>query len=196
MGMLQTEHFVSRDALPTLRMEASAAEALRQMYNSGAGGFIIADDIAPRFYLAGATFAQHIDSVRKGSPPGYPLEYRPDALAAKLVGILHLLPAEGTWRAGLSLPDPGIVPVLPEFLDPCDETTFQNLLDRTEHRVAPVVDRLGRQWGWVFNHEVIARTVNTEPPGWVCSIDPDNHKFPDPDHDKCRYCPGTLNPKY
>jgi hypothetical protein len=186
MGILQTEHFVLRDALPTVRMETSAAEALRRMYDSGVGGFIVADDIAPRFYIAGATFADHIDSALNFSPGAR------DVLAAPLVSILQLVPAEGIWRGGLSLADPGLVPVLPEFLDPCDEASWQNLRGRREHLAAPVVDRLGRQWGWFLNHEDVVRTVHTKPPSYVCSIDT-NHRFADPDHGLCRYCPGTLS---
>lgn len=177
-----------------VQMEASAAEALRRMYDRGVGGFIIKDDIAPRFYLAGAAFADHIDSVRNSSPSaaGSPTEYRPDALAAPLVGILHLVPAEGTWRAEPPLAPPGLVPVLSQFLDPCDETTWQSLRNRPDQLAVPVIDRLGRQWGWIFNHEEVARTTHTKPPSYVCSIDRD-HRFADPDHNVCRYCPGTLN---
>jgi hypothetical protein len=190
MGILQSEHFVPRDVLSTMKMEAPTAEALRQLHDRGAGGFLIADDVAPRFYLSGVTLADLVDQVRV---------HRPDVLTAPLVGVLRLVPADGTWRsefdspaAGAQLSEPGLVPVRPEFLDPCDEAGWQSLIARPEHLAAPVVDRLGRHWGWILNHETVARTVHTKPPSYVCSLDKD-HRFADPDHGQCRYCPGTLN---
>jgi hypothetical protein len=53
MGIAHDDHFISREMLPIVKMDASVLATLKVLFEAGSGGFIIADDISPRFYLAG-----------------------------------------------------------------------------------------------------------------------------------------------
>lgn len=183
MTITQDEHFISREILPVIMMDTSLQATLKILFDTGSGGFIIADDIYCRFYLAGDSFADFVDGQ---------LTYRPELLATSLVSVLLLTPADGVWHSELTLPEPGLVPVTTAFLDPKDRDARRRLAESPENLAAPVVDQRGKLLGWYLNHETVARTVHTRPPTYVCSID-DRHRFADPDHNKCSYCPGSLS---
>ena len=167
MSIVQSDRFVHVSRLAFLDLRAPVAEGFALLDIGGIDGFILVDDVAPRWYCPG-TVLQQTAKLRAGEESAL----AENVLTGSIAELFGLRISEEFGWSGQEDTASGLTPVGTEVVPAgADGQNLGPLQDRDD-TVFPVLDPRGRLWGWFLNHETIP-TPDDRGSSYIC---PDGHR--------------------